>query len=199
MNDDYPDEDHPWNFYFNGELMPKWGACWSMAGVAGHLQMERDADRDIGHRDVYVIGCQIDHLGAVESADSDIFIYAAQEVLHILLSQRDSILVSLKDEPHDVYAGLVETAFRMRDLAIRQSCAFWTSGYDADRIRLIEVMRRCRLPSNSPEFVLPPHVQRLKHELHLARERQIRRFHQLAQSGQFDKEIRKRLHEIRSL
>jgi len=34
--------------------MPKWGACWGMAQVANFLQLERDADQDLGHRDVYI-------------------------------------------------------------------------------------------------------------------------------------------------
>jgi hypothetical protein len=97
MSDEYPKSDFPWSFYFNGEVMPKWGACWGMAQVANFLQLERDADKDLGHRDVYIIYCQIDHVGIVESADPDVFIYAVQEVLHILLSQRDTVFASLSD------------------------------------------------------------------------------------------------------
>src|SRR5438477_9497922 len=85
VNDEYPESDFPWNFYFNGEGMPKWGACWGMARVASFLQPERDADQDVGHRDIYITCCQIDHVGVVESADPDVFIYAVQEVLHIFL------------------------------------------------------------------------------------------------------------------
>ncbi|MDB5336228.1 MAG: hypothetical protein JWN70_1847 [Planctomycetaceae bacterium] len=198
MNDDYPDKDLPWNFYFNGEVMPKWGACWGMARVASFLQPGRNADQDVGHRDIYITYCQIDHVGSVESADPDVFIYAVQEVLHIFLSQRESILATLGEQSPDVYSGLVEAALRMRELAVERRCAFWTSGYEADRVRLVEVMRRCQLPSDSPEFTLPPHVQRLRRRLQAAREEQVRRLHQLAQSGQFDKDLRKRLHEIRA-
>jgi hypothetical protein len=198
VNDEYPEKDFPWNFYFNGEVMPKWGACWGMARVASFLQPERDADQDVGHRDIYITYCQIDHVGIVESADADVLIYAVQEVLHIFLSQRDSILATLGEQPLDVYSGLVEAALRMRELAAARRCAFWTSGYEADRVRLMEVMRRCQLPSGSPEFTLPPHVQRLRRELQCAREEQVRRLHQLAQSGLFDKDMRRRLNEIRA-
>jgi len=196
MSDDYPDKDFPWSFYFNGEVMPKWGACWGMARVASFLQSEWDAE-DLTHRDIYIIYCQIDHVGVVESADPGVFIYAVQEVLHILLSQRASILASLSEQSPEVYSGLIEAAFRMRELADQRRCAFWTCGYEADRMRLTEVMRRCQLPSDSPEFTLPPHIQHLRSAVQCERDAQVRRLHQLAQSGQFDKDTRKRLNEIR--
>lgn len=196
MNDEYPESDFPWNFYFNGEVMPKWGACWGKAQVANFLQPERDADQDLGHRDVYIIYCQIDHDGRVESADPEVFIYAVQEVLHILLSQRDSILASLSNESPDVYPGLVAAAFRMRELAIQQRCAFWSSGYERGRVRLVEEMRRCQLPSDSPDFMLSPHIKRWRSALQFQRDRQVRLLHQLAQSGQCDKDTRKKLNQI---
>lgn len=198
MSDEYPESDFPWSFYFNGEVMPKWGACWGMAQLANFLQLERDADQYVGHRDVYFIYCQIDHVGVVESADPDVFIYAVQEVLHFLLSQRDSVLTSLNDQSLDVYSGLVAAAFRMRELAVQQRCAFWSSGYEGDRVRLVEVMRRCQLPSDSPDFTLSPHIMRWRSALQSERDRQVRQFHKLAQSGQLDKDTRRRLHEIRA-
>ena len=169
-----------------------------MARVASFLQPERDTGEAVGHRDAYIIYCQIDHVGVSESADPDVFIYAIQEVLHILLSQRASILASLSDQSPDVYADLVETAFRMRDLVDQRRCAFWTSGYEADRMRLVEVMRRCQLSSDSSEFTLPPHIQRLRSAVKFERDAQVRRLHQLAQSGEFDRDTRKKLHEIRA-
>jgi hypothetical protein len=172
------------------------GRVLGMARVANFLQLERDADQDVGHRDVYIIYCQIDHVGVVESADPDVFIYAVQEVLHILLSQRDSVLASLSDRSPDVYSGLLGAAFRMRELAVQQRCAFWSSGYEGDRMRLLEVMRRCQLPSDSPEFTLPPHIKQWRTALQLRRDWQVRQLHQLTQSGRLDKDTRKRLHEI---
>lgn len=198
MGDEYPKSDFPWNFYFNGEVMPKWGACWGMAQIANFLQIERDADQDLGHRDVYIIYCQIDHVGVVESANPDVFIYAVQEVLRILLSQRDSVFASLSDESPDVYSGLVASTFRMRELAIQQRRAFWSSGYEEDRLRLVEVMRCCQLPSDSPDFTLAPHTKRWRSALQFQRDWQVRELHKLAQSGQLDKDLRKRLHEMRA-
>ncbi len=195
MKDDYSDDDFPWNFYFNGEVMPKWGACWGSAGVASFLKGEWSAG-DLTHRDIYIICCQIDHVGTIESADSGVFIYAIQEVLQILLSQRASILGNLKDQPPDVYSGLVEAAFRMRELVEQEGRAFWTSGYEADRVRLVDVMRRCQWPPEVSKPLAPPHLQRLQTAVEAECGAQVRRLHQLAQSGEFDKSTRKRLLEM---
>jgi len=197
MSDEYPASDFPYTFYFKGEEMPKWGACWGMAGVWDFIQLERDADQEVGHRDVFFIYTRIDHVGVVESADPDVFIYAIQEVIGYLLSQRDSVLGSIGNHPPEVYAGLVTAALRMRELAVQQRRAFWSSGYEQDRLRLLEVMRCCQLPPDSPEFLSPPHLTHWKSMLQCLRDLQVRKLHQLAQSGQLDKDLRKKLYEIR--
>ena len=198
MSDEHPETDFPWNFYFNGELMPKWGACWAMGRISDYLEIERDVSGEFGHRAVYGIDCRIDHVGNVESADPDVFIYAIQEVLCILLGNRDTILERISGEPPELYANLVAAAFRMRELVLERGCAFWTSGYEQDRVRLVEVMRRCQLPLDAPEYLIPPHIALRRLELTCAREWQVRKLHQLAQSGRFDKATRKRLNEMRS-
>lgn len=176
--------------------MPKWGACWGMARVANFLHPERDWDQDVGHRDIYIIYCAIDHVGVVESADPGVFIYAVQEVIHILLDHRNSILPKLGDDSVDVYKNLLEAAFRMRELAAEQRRAFWTSGYEADRVRLMETMRRCQLPEGAPEFMLARHIERIQHALHRERIKQGRRLHDIAGSGLFDNAINRRLRQI---
>ena len=176
--------------------MPKWGACWGMAGTGTFLQIE--PDQDIGHRDVAIIACRIDHIGSIESADAGIFVYVIQEVLRILLSEREKICARLTKHSPEIYFNLIDAAFRMRELTLRDGCAFWTSGYEFDRDRLVETMRRCNLGANSAEYELPPHVQQFRHELEWTYESQICSLHKLAQSGIFSKDIRKRLHEIQS-
>ncbi len=199
---EYPDKDFPWNFYFNGELMPKWAACWDMAEVGRFVQPERDACEDVSDRDIYIIMCMIDHVGVVESADPDIFLYAAQEVLYLHLYHRDRVLASIAEHPRygpsarEVFSGLVEGAFRMRQLTLERGCAFWTSGYDTDGQLLLEAMRRSAVPPGAPDYEPPPHVSRLRALVRHYRNDQVPRLHRLAQSGRFDKELRKKLHEI---
>jgi hypothetical protein len=73
MDDPYPEKDFPWNFYFNGKVMPKWGACWGMAQLGNFLDPTSEWDADVSHRDIYIISCEIDHVGVIESADPDVF------------------------------------------------------------------------------------------------------------------------------
>ncbi len=197
----YPDAEFPWSFYFNGVLMPKWGACWGLAEVSRLLEPDKHWDNDVGHRDIYLIECRIDHVGVPESADPDLFIYAVQEVLCVLLGQRDAVMESLRTssvpcDADEVYEGLVSAALQMRRLTSGQRMAFWTSGYEADRLRLVESMALAQLPASDPRHAPPPHLRRFAGELAWRIKDQTSKLHSLAQSGQFPKDLRRELHAI---
>jgi hypothetical protein len=197
----YPDEEFPWNFYYNGVLMPKWGACWGLAGVSRFLEPDKHWDNDVGHRDVCLIECRIDHVGVPESADPGLLIYAVQEVLCILLAHRDAVMETLRassvsSDADEVYKGLVSAALRMRGLTSEQRMAFWTSGYEADRLRLVESMEFARLPASDQRHSPPPHLKRFTSELAWLIKGQEAKLHSLAQSGQFHKDLRTELHAI---
>jgi hypothetical protein len=204
MND-YSDKGFPWNFYFNGELMPKWGACWGMAGIGDFLQPEKDACDDISDRDVYITYCKIDHVGVVESADPDVFLYAIQQVIYLLLHNQDTVRADIAKHyssyspPEDIFNGILDAAFRMRELVIEQSCAFWTSGYEEDCKALMHVMQSSKLPVDSPAYLPPPHIARVRAFIQNRHKDQVVMLHKLAQSGHFAKDLRKRLHEIRAV
>ncbi len=197
--DSYPDSDFPWHFYFNGQLMPKWGSLWGMLG-SKFLNPEKDWDEVLGHRDVMLISFRMDHVGQVESADPTAFIYAAQEMLMILLSQRDEVMMHLQDDNRypsiELYEGLVAAAFQMRRLAAEQHMAFWLSGYEADRERLVEAMECSRLPADNPRFKPAPHLDLVARRAALNLGLQSQKLHKLAQSGSFKKEWRRELHHI---
>lgn len=181
--------------------MPKWGACWGLAEVSRFLEPDMQWDNHVGHRDVYLIECRIDHVGVPESADPDLFTYAVQEVLCVLLAQREAVKESLRTssvpvDADEVYAGLVSAALLMRRLTREQRMAFWTSGYDADRLRLLETMELARLPATDPRHVPPPHLRRFAGELAGRIKDQESKLHSLAQSGQFHKDLRRELHAI---
>jgi hypothetical protein len=197
----YPDDEFPWSFYFNGVLMPKWGACWGLAQVCRFLKPAESWDNDVGPRDVCLIAFRIDHVGAIESAEPDVFIYTVQEVLCILLGQKEAMLESLRtgsvsSKADEVYNGLVSAALQVRRLASEQQVAFWTSGYEQDRLRLLSAIEHARLPPSDPRYKAPPHRRRLVDELARCKERQRSRLHSLAQSGQLEKELRRELHAI---
>ena len=199
---DYPDNEFPWTFYFNGATLPKWGACWGMVDICSFIDPRGSWEWDVGPRDIYIIDCRIDHVGVIESADPAILRYAVQEVLCILLDKRDAVFEKLKgpwDFPTDseeIYHGLLEAAFQMRDLTIRENRAFWTSGYESDRLKLAEAIRRASVPSDSPDYAPPPHLRSLRSQLESFWRQQAKTLHRVASSGIKSKELRKRLLEI---
>jgi hypothetical protein len=119
------------------------------------------------------------------------------------LHHNDRVLASIFQDPNaansprEVFTGLVEGAFRMRQLVLDQHCAFWTSGYEADNGRLKEAIRRAALPPASQDYAPPPHLACVRSMARFYGEQQVSRLHRLAQSGRFDKALRKRLNELR--
>jgi len=197
----YPDDEFPWNFYFNGVLMPKWSACWGLAQITEFLKPAEHWDNDVGDRDIYLTYCRFDHVGVPESAEPDLVIYVIQEVLCILLGHRESVMESIqkssvKCNADEVYQGLVSGALQMRRLASEQRLAFWTSGYEEDRLRLLQSMERAQLPLSHPGYEAAPHQRRIAGALAWCIKDQRSRLHGLAQSGKFDKDLRKQLHAI---
>jgi hypothetical protein len=193
----YSEQDFPWTFYFNGVTMPKWGANWPAYGP-GNFE---DWDWEIGPRDLYLIRRKIDLVGSIESANAHAFLYAVQEVLCMLFTERENVLKDIqrwaagRAEPREVYDGLVEAAFKMRELTRRDSQAIWISGYEADRLRLIEAMRRASLAQEHPDFLAAPHIKaRTAHLQRLWRD-QIGIL-RAAASKRTSKENRKRLMEL---
>jgi hypothetical protein len=195
--DPYPDADFPWHFYFNGELMPKWGALWGML-PHGWFEPEKDWDQEVGHRDVVLISYRLDHVGVVESADPTVFVYAVQEVLYKLLARPDEVMAHLMGDgrypAEEVYEGLIAAAFQMRTLSIEQKIAFWTNGYEEDREHLVSAMEKSRLPSDDERFKVAPHVKTFERHANLSIKEQIKAMNRLAQAGTLRKEWRKMLH-----
>jgi hypothetical protein len=195
---EHSDKDFPWTFYFNGMPMPKWAAQWPSSRKIEHGNW----DADVGPRDLYIIQCKIDHVGKVESASPHVFLYAVQELLCMLVTEREGVLDIIRDrnypntEPLEVYNNLTEAAFEMRALTKHDGVAFWTSGYQADQMRLMEAMRRAALPPSDPEFVAAPHVKERQAELQRLWKQQVRILHAAASAGGVPKELRKRLLEL---
>lgn len=53
----------------------------------------------------------------------------------------------------------------MRELTIRDGGAFWISGYESDRLQLVEAIRRASLPPGDLEYAPAPHVSSLRSDL----------------------------------
>jgi hypothetical protein len=198
----YPENDSPWTFYFNGVAMPKWGWCWGAIRLSSFNDPQKAWDWDIGPRDIYILDCRIDHVGTIESADPDVFRYAVQEILCILLDKRKAVfeklgcITNFPASPDEIYHDLVEACFQMRELAIRDGRAFWTRGYETDRLRLVEAIRCASLSLDSPDYVPPPHIRSLRSQLASLYRNQAQILHRVASSGGLTKELRKRLLDV---
>lgn len=195
---DYNEQDFPWTFYFNGVAMPKWGACWPEFTQGDH----RNWEWEIGPRDFYIIQCKIDRIGCVESANPHSFLYAVQELLCLLFTEEKFVMEHCGRiapptvEPEEIYQGLIEAAFQMRTLVRREQQAFWTSGYEADRLSLLEAIRRAALPANDPQHQPPPHIQARANHLKMLWQLQLKTLHQAAATRNLPQEMRKKLLEL---
>jgi len=194
----YLKADFPWTFYFNGVAMPKWGANWPSLARQGRTNW----DWEVGPRDLYLIGAKIHRVGTVESAGAHVFLYAVQEILCILFTERRAVLDQIRRWPNppenaiEVYDGLVAAAFEMRERTRCDAMAMWISGYEADRLRLVEEMRRASLPPNDAKYLTPPHVRsRLAHLGRLWKD-QIKILHETAATSKLNQEHRKKLLEL---
>ena len=64
----------------------------------------------------------------------------------ILLENGEDALTNLEQtrkfpaNTEGVHYSLVEAAFQMRELTIRDGRAFWAIGYEADRLRLVDAI-----------------------------------------------------------
>jgi hypothetical protein len=198
MSLDYPDRDFPWTFYFNGVAMPKWAAQWPPVP-----SNSSDWDKNVGPRDLYIIRCKIDHIGKIESANPHIFLYAVQEILCLLVTEHEAVMQHYERNaqhwsvhPEEIFNGVLEGAFQMRERVRKDGHAFWTSGYEADCFSLVQAIRRANLPPKHPEFEAPPHVRDQQRLLKMYWDSQIRTLHRAATQEGVSKALRKRLLEL---
>jgi hypothetical protein len=198
--DRYPDADFPWTFYFNGHPMPRWAACWGLARIRSFLQIEEQLDQEVNHTEVYIVACCVDHVGRVESEDPDVFLYAIQEVLIILLRDRETVQKHLSESPDyngpAIYEDLLEGAFLMRELVLVDRRAFWTSGYEEDRQRLVQTMDTCASVQPGVDAQMAPHAKRRRSQLELLTTGQLRELRKLSYDKLLAPPLRTRLQAL---
>ena len=197
----YDDAFFPYTFYFNGRALPRWAANWSLGGIQDHLTLKDKLDQEVNHTEIFIVSCRIDHVGTVESEDPDVFLYSIQEVLLILLRERDAVQDHLRESLDDadpaIYDGLLEGAFLMRELVLKERRAFWTSGYEEDRLRLLATMDACAPARPVTQAQLPPHLKRRKRHLESLTSGQLSEFRKLSYDKTLAPKLRTRLQSFR--
>ncbi len=199
MNTNELDQAETEVFWFNGVGFSHYVTWWNVVSVQKPEDIE--ADR-VGLGDVYAISCRIDHSGVVESADPDVFVYAAQEVLCQALERQETVIAGFEErvgnEGKAAFDLLVEGLVRVRKLTIDHNCAVWTPGNsDESRLAVLERIHRSRLLVEQPGFESLPHVASRRRDASWLIGNQLKRLHRLAQSSRFDKQLRAQLHEMK--
>lgn len=207
---DYPDHNLPYPFYFNGTELPKWSAQWHLVPLDRLFNDFTDSpatgwDEFVGYQHIWHLQCRIDHVGWIDSEDPGIFHVCAQEVLRVMLLNRDQVVQSIGgidtkgESGSEVYLQIVEGIAKMLALCARDGCAFWTSGYEEDRLRVEEWVKRSALPPSHSEYLEPPHVRQRRSEQIRRAGSQLSELRRLAQQGTLNKRLRQLVNQLPEL
>lgn len=153
---EYPESDFPWQLYFQGITMPKWSNCWLPVDDS---RVDEYVDRVHG---------RIDHVGVVESEEADVFLIAAQQMLLQAIDRKQEFMEDprcSRDEMETVYNGLISGLQEMIAICENEKIVFWISGYESDREKILDALKRFRLGNQHPEYFEPPHIKR-QHQDH---------------------------------
>jgi len=148
---DYPDRDFPYTFYFQGIEMPKYSNQWWANPPKGN------------RHDQYIdlVYSRIDHVGNIESEEADNFLIVAQEVLLLLLTEKEEDFtvdgIKTPELLKEIRTNLISGYQQMIRIADQEEVIFWTSGYPADLERLNDAIRRFKLGPGHPDYFEPRH------------------------------------------
>jgi hypothetical protein len=201
----HPHTDFPFTMYFNGQPMPKWAQCWYASNILALAGPELTKWDDIGYfqNRAWQLQCRLDHTGSIESEDSLWFRSFALQFALTFVKHQSAICDSLRTfaQRYDVTAediadGIKASLWKMIELASDDRLAFWTVGYESDRIYLMEAMRRLRLSPEDPNYFPAPHLEYERSEAKIRwgilKKEAIARIHE---SG-FSKDVRRQIHEL---
>jgi hypothetical protein len=152
---DYPDTDFPWPLYFHGTKMPKWAAWWPPVP-------ESDVDWFVDQ-----VHGRIDHVGCVESEESDVFTIAAQQTLLTLIDNPTwvpEIEGAADPERLEIRTQIIRSIQQMIEIAQRHPVVFWGSGYQCDLEAILDAIRRSELSVDHPDYLEPPHRVRRRRD-----------------------------------
>jgi hypothetical protein len=202
----YPPSDFPWSFYFNGEPMPRWGACWMSCSLEerARQELERHDSDDGWSLRLWRLWCRIDHTGTIESEDPLWFRASARLLLKHLLLHEDTLAAEAAawgvrhghPNGHDVVTDIRDTLIRAEALAARDGYAAWTSGPPEDQSRLKEYIRRAHLPPDAPDHLEWPHIKDAQMNAHIALSVSRGELLKLLHAGKMDKDLRRAVHTM---
>ena len=203
-NDRDHDADWPWTLYFNGEPTPRWANCWNLCNL---LQPARKSIGDSVWLADYSTFCRLhdrmDLAHTVDSEEPDVFRICCITLLALLLRHEASVLHTLapyaadcETTPESIFAGVRDGLITMHQFTVRDGFAFWSAGYDTDRLALANSIRRFRLPLSDSDRLEAPHIAARGFEAS-SRIRSLRSsLIELLATQHQHKEIRRFIHEL---
>ncbi|GEP45122.1 hypothetical protein [Brevifollis gellanilyticus] len=204
---DYPDRGVPYPFFFNGEELPRWSAQWHLCSLGDLLNNFVDDpitgwDEFVGYQHIWHLQCRIDHVGSIDSEDPGVFHVCAQEVLRVMLLHRDHVIRSIEAKginniaTDEIYVQIVAGTARMIELCARDGSAFWTSGSEEDRTRVLNWMQWSALPPGDPDYRESPHLAQRRAEQILRTRSQLSDLRTLAQTESLEKPLRQIISQL---
>ncbi len=204
---DYPDSGLPYPMFFNGEELPGWSSQWHLCSLGDLLNDFVDDpgkgwDEFIGYQHIWHLQCRIDHVGSIDSEDPTIFQVCAQEVLRVMLLNRDHVTRSIERKGtnnmsgDEIFIQIVIGIARMLELCARDRCAFWTSGYEEDRTRVLNWMRWTALPPGDSAYCEAPHLAKRRSEQIGRVKSQLSDLRTVAQTGSLEKRLQQIISQL---
>ena len=189
------DDDYPWTFYFNGEEMPRWTSEWLVIPNDHREGEDNDWIEDLFWR----VWCRIDHLGSIETEDSDLLRGCVLQAMRWLVEREKEVRVNISElfervkkrspnislaeyKTEDVLESLFLGLNKMLDLSHKRKISCWTNGYPKDQQRLVEFM--------AESHELYPHQQRRLQELEVRSSGELKRLRQIASTRKLPERIR---------
>jgi hypothetical protein len=180
MNEEYPDSDFPYTFYFNGTVMPKWTSCWSYIPIT----FKQDW---IGYL-CWLVKCRIDHVGVIESEDSEIMQICVNQCLYALLEHKDKILADLTkfypdEDSQEIMDSMISGLLLMGEIITTTPKVAWTNGYDSDLQKLNGMIDQ--------EPQLYPHEIERRSEMKFEVDSSLKQLRRYASNNKVPKNVRK--------
>ncbi len=202
---DYRDHDldWPWTLYFNGEAVPQWANCWNLCELPdSSSELFVNHTWIVDYSDFVRLCNRMDLAHTIDSEDPVIFRIQSLSLLVLLLRQEANIRAALAPcgaemgiTANTIFEGIRDGVAMMHRLTVRDHFAFWTVGYEQDRVELIEAIRQSR-PKPPEDCLAPPHIrernQRAEERIHSLRCELL----DLLRVGHYPKDFRRFIHEL---
>lgn len=197
------DLDWPWTLYFNGEAVPRWTNCWNLCQLPdSSSELFTEHTWIVDYSDFVRLCNRMDLAHTIDSEDPVVFRIQSLSLLVLLLRHVTHIQAALAPfaaemgtTVNTIIEGIRDGVAMMHHLTVRDRFAFWTVGYEGDRVELVEAISHSH-PTPPEDCVAPPHIRErnrgAEDRIHSLRCELL----DLLQAGHYPKDFRRFIHEL---